>query len=213
MPFSWENHIGDEELELYSLGRLSESREEAVEEHLLVCEACQDRLAETDAYVLAMRTAAARLAEQKSPVWRRWLDRLGTLLWAPRPVWAAAGAVALLLIVSGGIVWLRSTGPDLPPVAVTLFAMRGESSGIASAPAGRALRLEVELATVVMADRYTFELVDSDGKLMGRWAVQPQAGRAAVVVPSRLARGRYWVRLYAGSPAGELLREYGLEVR
>lgn len=213
MPYSWENHIDDEELELYSLRRLSESREEAVEEHLLVCNVCQDRLAETDAYVQAVRTAAARLAERESPVWRRWLDRLGALRWAPRPVWAAAGAVALLLIVWGGMVWLKSAGPELPPVAVTLLAVRGESPGIASAPAGRPLRLEVEVATVGRADRYTLELVNGDGDLIGRWAVQPQADRAALVVPQGLARGRYWVRFYAGSPAGELLREYGLDVR
>lgn len=212
MPFSWENHVGDDELELYSLGRLSSSREEAVEEHLLVCETCQDRLAETEAYVLAMRTAAAKLAEQAPPVWRQWLDRLGALRWAPKPVWAAAGAVAMLLIAWGGLTWWPSARTEAPPVAVTLFVVRGEGSGIALAPAGRPLRLEAEVATLRPAGRYTFELVDAEGNALGRWAVAPEADRAAVVV-SPLAPGRYWVRLYAADPAGELLREYGLDVR
>ncbi|MCS6953184.1 MAG: hypothetical protein RMK57_11180 [Bryobacterales bacterium] len=212
MPLSWEHHIEEEDLELYSLGRLSGSREEAVEEHLLVCETCQDRLAETDAYVLAMRTAAAKLAEEPPPLWRQWLDRLGAVRWAPKPVWAAAGAVATLLIAWGGLTWWLSAPTGAPPVAVPLYVVRGEDSGIARAPAGRPLRLEAEVATLPPAGRYAFELVNADGDAIGRWTVAPEADRVAVVV-SALSPGRYWVRLYAAGSGAELLREYGLDVR
>jgi hypothetical protein len=50
------NHISEDELELYAVSRdIPESRFAALEEHLLVCEVCQDRLQELDEYVAAMR--------------------------------------------------------------------------------------------------------------------------------------------------------------
>lgn len=39
-----DKHVTDEALEQYSLGRLSSSRTATLEEHLLVCQTCRDRL-------------------------------------------------------------------------------------------------------------------------------------------------------------------------
>ena len=51
-------HIPEEELELYAVSRdFAEGRLAAIEEHLLVCHVCQDRLQELDEYISAMRTA------------------------------------------------------------------------------------------------------------------------------------------------------------
>jgi len=52
-----QSHVADDLLELYSLDRLSADELVAVEEHLLVCRACQDRLKETDDFVRVMRAA------------------------------------------------------------------------------------------------------------------------------------------------------------
>lgn len=52
-------HIDDDALEAYSLGRLADADAAPVEEHLLVCAECRDRLAEWDEYVRAMRSACA----------------------------------------------------------------------------------------------------------------------------------------------------------
>lgn len=41
-------HIEPDVLELYVLGRLSEKEAAQIEEHLLVCEDCRDRLSEED---------------------------------------------------------------------------------------------------------------------------------------------------------------------
>jgi anti-sigma factor RsiW len=49
--------ITDDDVELYALDRLADERALLVEEHLLVCMECRERLAEWDAYVGAMRTA------------------------------------------------------------------------------------------------------------------------------------------------------------
>ena len=57
-----DRHIDDDDLEHYVLDRLTEERVAPIEEHLLVCEQCQDRLAQVDQRVQAMRTALRRLA-------------------------------------------------------------------------------------------------------------------------------------------------------
>jgi anti-sigma factor RsiW len=45
------NHIKEDELELYALDRLPGAKVSADEEHLLVCEECRSRLAQTDRYI------------------------------------------------------------------------------------------------------------------------------------------------------------------
>ena len=50
-------HISDDSLEQYSLDTLHESDLSVVEEHLLICADCQDRLKATDTYLTAMRSA------------------------------------------------------------------------------------------------------------------------------------------------------------
>jgi hypothetical protein len=51
-----------EMLEIYALGHMNERACARLEEHLLVCHRCQDRLAEMDEYIRAARTAAALLS-------------------------------------------------------------------------------------------------------------------------------------------------------
>jgi anti-sigma factor RsiW len=60
-----DRHFDEEASERYSMGTLSGEEAEQIEEHLLVCEACRRRVAESDAYVAAMRRAAAELRRVK----------------------------------------------------------------------------------------------------------------------------------------------------
>ena len=53
----WGEHIDDELLEQYALHRLGEPRTAKVEEHLLLCEYCCDKLNKLDAYVGTLRGA------------------------------------------------------------------------------------------------------------------------------------------------------------
>ena len=48
-------HIDDETLERYAMKQLPETEAAPVEEHLLVCHHCQDRLAEIDRLLAALR--------------------------------------------------------------------------------------------------------------------------------------------------------------
>jgi predicted anti-sigma-YlaC factor YlaD len=56
--FHFENHIDEDVLECYALGRIQdEERLAPIEEHLLVCESCRDRLGEMDQYLAVMKSA------------------------------------------------------------------------------------------------------------------------------------------------------------
>jgi anti-sigma factor ChrR (cupin superfamily) len=57
-------HISDDWLERYAMGTLHEAHVAKVEEHLLICHGCQDRLKATDEYIAAMRRAAEKLERE-----------------------------------------------------------------------------------------------------------------------------------------------------
>jgi hypothetical protein len=60
-----EVHPSSDELEAYALGLWSDADLEKVEEHLLICERCQNELARTDQFIRAMKSAAAALRTGK----------------------------------------------------------------------------------------------------------------------------------------------------
>jgi len=203
------HHPGDDALELYSLGTLSESETGPIEEHLLVCEACQLKLQETDEYVRAVRTAAAKLRDERSA--RRWPS---VVQWVqPLRTWKPAWAVVLLLIVLPAIWFVVSRTDATPPVAILLHSSRGVGDTVAHAPHGKRLTLSMEAAEVPGLPTYAVEVVGSGGNRVWKGS---GAGRDGLVVggpvPS-LTPGRYWVRLYEPGSPGELIREFGLEVR
>lgn len=68
-------HIPEEMLDEMALGRLAEPASEVWEEHLLVCAACQDRLAQADEYMRAMKSAAKSLRDDSSPAQERFPAR------------------------------------------------------------------------------------------------------------------------------------------
>jgi anti-sigma factor RsiW len=64
-------HISEDSLEQYAMGAFPEPEAGPLEEHLLICTACQDRLQATDDYVAAMRAAAkvtGKAAKRKTAV-------------------------------------------------------------------------------------------------------------------------------------------------
>ena len=59
-------HIPEAILDEFAMEMLGEDDCAFWEEHLLVCEACQDRLVEVDEYIQAVRDAAAAMADPPS---------------------------------------------------------------------------------------------------------------------------------------------------
>ena len=193
-------HVDDEEIERYSMGAMPEAAIAPFEEHLLVCEPCQLRLAQTDAYVGAMRQASARLRTEPLKRGLPWLR-------FPRLVPALAGmAVA---IVAAGLWISRPDMGEAHPFAVDLEATRGAAIE-ARAPAGRWLLLRLDLANLPASSSYRLEMVDRFGSRIYQATVAAQGSKAGFKVPGT-GPGVYFVRLYR--PPGELLREYGFEVQ
>jgi hypothetical protein len=191
-PMDINRHLDAEEIESYSLQTTPESDVARVEEHLLVCTECQKRVESSDVFVSAMQDGARDLRKKKAPAPRPLGFRL--------PLFALAFAVALAVV---GIVFPRHTG-EIPPsaVPVTLSAMRG-TAGEAKAPAGKLLKLQLDLTGIPQDQEYLVEVVDQNGKVV-TGAYTPDT-RIRPLLP-----GIYFVRLF--SRADELLREYALQV-
>ena len=193
-------HANEEEIERYSMGAMPEGATAPFEEHLLICQPCQLRLAQTDVYVSAMRQASARLRTEPLKRGLPWLR-------FPRLVPALAG-LAVAVVAAG--LWIGR--PDLGqahPFAVDLEATRGAAIE-AKAPAGRWLLLRLDLSNLPAYSWYRLEMVDRFGKRVWQASVPAQGAKAGFKVPGT-PPGIYFVRLYR--PPGELLREYGFEVQ
>jgi hypothetical protein len=206
-------HVVEEDLERYSVGTLPETEAEILEEHLLICPICQDRLAEIDEYVRAMRAAASKLRADDSSGRRRLLEGVSAGVAIPRLAWAGGGVLCLGLLLLASGFWHSPRTTSAPPVAVILQAVRGaDEFTSATAPKGSPLVLEADLSGLPPGDNFRIEVVDARGALVQRLNVKREGGRLSAQAPNGLARGRYWVRLRASHPDGELLREYSLRV-
>jgi hypothetical protein len=192
-------HVQAEELEQYCLGGLTEVRCARLEEHLLLCDICRERLLQTENYVDAMGEAGRRWSDEHrdeavaaAAAGRSWPNRLAPLM------------IAALLLVSAMVWFGRHSGmPAPPPFSVELAAVRGASAG--QAPAGRPLLLELDLTGLGNGQPLAGEVVDSTGSPVARFPVTARAALKA------LPPGGYFVRVSKAS--GELLREYALTVK
>jgi anti-sigma factor RsiW len=61
MNTGFNNHVSEEVLETYALGKLSDEDCAPLEEHLLLCCICQRRLERTDEYLRVIKAAASSL--------------------------------------------------------------------------------------------------------------------------------------------------------
>lgn len=198
------DHADEGQLERYSLGAQGETDSARVEEHLLICESCRERLQETDVYTAAMRGAAQSLRSEaqdraRQPA-RPWL-----------PLWSDALAVGLALLavmLTWGPSVIHKSARELVPVVVLLETTR--DSRTQTAPASRPLLLTADLTQLASYPAYRLEVVDAAGRRVVGSPPSPGSGKLSLPIAGGLARGAYYVRLYALS--GELLREFGLRV-
>src|SRR3989442_12557576 len=139
MPLDVGPHPEDLQLEQYSMGTLPEQAAGPLEEHLLVCELCQDRLLKMDTYVNAMRSVSPRWREEsrrrqevvalRSGLQRLWKAKL------PLPVAMAA------CVLLAALVWVAPRGRQRvnvgAPVSVVLRSSRGPEDVLARVPFGK----------------------------------------------------------------------------
>jgi hypothetical protein len=102
---------------------------------------------------------------------------------------------------------LRFDSNPAPLLAVQLTAVRGTVPG-GTVPAGRGMALTPDLIGIATPGPYRLEIVDERGGIDWQGAYNPATG--PVNVPAQRA-GTHFVRVYSNT--GELLREYGLDVR
>ena len=74
MNFCLELHFPDDVLERYAMGRLSGVDSVPLEEHLLICTACQTNLLAVEEYILVVRVALAGASPRCSHRHREWLS-------------------------------------------------------------------------------------------------------------------------------------------
>jgi hypothetical protein len=199
-------HESDEKLELYALERLPDSEVIRMEEHLLVCDTCRDRLEDNATFALGMRdalreagqTASARGFSAEKSGWFGWLRQ-------PQFAYAGALAVALLAVV---LIWQggKSSVPALASLQLT--AMRGEVVPVVSPTQ----QLDLNLSGVNEAVAPLVEVADAKaGGVV--WSGTPvvSGGTARVKVSKVLAAGDYVARYY--DAPGHLEHEYEFRVK
>ena len=200
----FDSHPSDDVLEEYVFLRLSEPDCAEFEEHLLLCPRCQHNLAKTDEYVRLMKHASARHRDQPSPV-----EVYKSPAWRS-PIGAILGVGALIAAFAFAIPHY-SWRPSAQGSPAELVALRGASGpAMASARAGTPVGILIDTTDLDDPHGLHIQVVDADGKpVWSGEAPEPAAGnRILVRINTRLRAGVYWIRLY--SPAGELLREFGL---
>lgn len=204
--------LTEREVEQFVLNRLDEPVLSSVEEHLLVCGGCLERVEQEERFVDELKAASTRLeAEQKAGVGAREGSRSGVLaFFRPSRTWAAAGLMACTLLLA--IVFMP--GRDLATRSLDVALVLERSGGLtetAVAPSGADLRLMMDLTELPPAERYRLELVDHQGRRLASGEAPRKDGWLAWSPAKRLSRGSYWVRLMPVS-GDELLREFALRV-
>jgi len=205
MNLDTNRHLDESEIEKYSMGDVPETEVSRYEEHLLICESCQDRVTASDEYVASMREASTRIrqggATPKPSPWHM-----------PRPILLLALAASLLFVAflgfGGKSVGLFS-GSAGSPVIVNMIAVRGNDVE-AKAPAGKSLALNLNVEGLSPAASYGVEIVDEGGKSIWRGSASAKGAIATANAPGMIP-GHYFLCAY--SPGGILLREFGLRVQ
>jgi hypothetical protein len=182
---------------------ISEEECAPLEEHLLVCSACRERLRQADLCVNAFRGAAADVRRESER--KGWFS---TMFGGGRLVWAVVSVSLAAVLLLVGLEWQARQRNGALPAELALVAMRGAGDHVAAAPAGRPLQLTLDLTGLPPQAAYRVEVVDQRGQRLLETGV-PGSAPLVATVPA-LKPGDYLVRLY--SPAQVLLREYSLPV-
>jgi hypothetical protein len=192
------NHIPEDLLDRYSMGTIPADSVAQLEEHLLSCPLCQERLVETDEALNLFRAAATDVTAHPAGTWQRLWDRR-KVFWAG----AASAAAALLLFLIAG----EAYKTPAPPTVLLMQSLRGPEAE-AHLASGRRCLLVFDLAIEAARENYEIEVVDAVGNQILKEGADVRDGRLTALV--KVARGAYWVRVYRKQAGRDLIAEYGL---
>lgn len=198
-------HGSDDQLERYALGRLPAVEVPLLEEHLLVCVDCREKVDSFDNVAVAMRESLAS-------------NHLGADRVKAKGgfgAWIAAAlrrpAVAMTLAFALLIAAIASFSHDKPRfariAALQLTATRGEMPS--TVPTSE---LNLTLADGPReGGPFRVELVNAAGGPVWQGLAESSPSGARIDVRAWLVQGDYFLRLYGES--GAVAREYGFRVR
>jgi methionine-rich copper-binding protein CopC len=201
--------VSDDCLDRYALGGLAAGENAHLEEHLLLCADCRQRLAETDRFIAALRGAAAVLDPTAPPVPK---PAVVSQTARSRNRFLVLIAAAVILLAFGPALWQRA--PQRAVSAAVLLAVRDASP--ASLPAlerSRNTDLTLDLSQTTSPGVLKVKVVNQSGAAVWTGDARPGRGQVLIHVAKPLSAGTYWVRLYNASAPTELIREYGFQVR
>ena len=189
-----EIHGTDSQFEAYALGRLSDSEEQVLEEHLLICDTCRTAIDQNLSFDSSMRDALAQLAPARD--WLAWLRPVFT------PRLAITGALASLL-AAAGLCFATADHTHYESVAALQLAATRSAMPLVK----RARELHLTLNSFSASGKpLRLEVVDANGGNMWSGATSS----AQVSIQRKFRPGSYFVRLY--TPSGDLMHEYGFTV-
>jgi hypothetical protein len=203
-------HGTDDQLELYARGKLPGPDVVVLEEHLLACASCVERLEETEQWMLAAREILSEAPKPETVAgWRSWpLLAWNSAAWFRQPVFGMA--MATLALAVGAVVFLNGRA-RLPPVAtLELAAIRGEMPTVVPT---REIDLILTDAPIEGVGR--IQVVDANGTPEWDGTAAVEAHRVEVKIQRNLKVGTHFVRLYGqdGDNKDAMLHEYGFRVQ
>jgi hypothetical protein len=211
--------LTEREVEEFLFNRLSGVTREVIEEHLLVCQRCQDTVEKEEDYLGTIR-AAARVCEEadlerafsgapRQGLIARLISRFAQAVgWSNRWLWTVA--LASLALVGTAILWQYRTGGKLQSQEVTLELHRGAFVS-AQARAGVPLNLSISVGDLAVG-AYSIELVDAAGTLLAKTQSSVSGAKLVWRLENTYPAGTYWIRLRRPEDAAVLVREYGLKL-
>jgi anti-sigma factor RsiW len=228
-------HPDEELLEEYCLGRVQEPRLADLEEHLLLCPLCCQRVADLDEYLAVIKAGLAEIVDAAAerhhavspstgsetiapatiPALSLTTGILNRFSWIPPSDWVKIAAL-FVFVSAASVAWMSShRGHSLarPEAEVSLVALRGGETTTASVPAGVPLRLSMDSSSLPEAGSYRIEVVDAFGAEAWNGAAAVANQHLSARVEKILPAGNYWVRIYSADPGGgQLLREFSLRL-
>ena len=195
-------HPTEEALERFILQRSREEELENVEEHILACQPCIDRIE-----VAATKLALQQLQSERAQ--REFARQQGNQKnWFRTPAFSMAGAIAAIAI--GVYVVPQFTHGQAGTIEATFSAYRGSES--TSLPAGHPLHLHLN-ATDLAEGPVAVEVVSDRGAGLWKGTSSIRNASADVTLPAMSGTGSRFLRLYRGSADGELLREFAFQIK
>ncbi len=208
----FEPHPTDDELEMYSMGRASELETIRIEEHVLLCGYCQDRLQDADEFVALMKDTTNEIAAREDAALDKQgrartvagaVERMGT------PV--ITGLAAIVAVTIGFAVYQNQRAVSTPTGEAAIHLVANRGAGMTPVIGSNASSVLLSMDTSGLPEeRLAVVVVAEDGSPVWASQVEPRNNRALASVRQSLRAGQYFCRL---SSKSVLLREFAFRVQ